>query len=109
MRRLTTLFAVAALAAILPAQNTNQDAPRAEHKLPGDERGDSPQAGRADTFKVVDDARDLYGIRRWGGEHFDLNEAGEVTVKLHVKTACRKLGAKNRTQAALAAKEVGLF
>ncbi|MEL6167490.1 MAG: response regulator transcription factor [Pseudomonadota bacterium] len=33
----------------------------------------------------------------------------EVTVKLHVKTACRKLGAKNRTQAALAAKEAGLF
>lgn len=33
----------------------------------------------------------------------------EVTVKLHVKTACRKLGVKNRTQAALAAKEAGLF
>jgi DNA-binding NarL/FixJ family response regulator len=33
----------------------------------------------------------------------------EVTVKLHVKTACRKLGAKNRTQAALAAKQAGLF
>jgi len=30
----------------------------------------------------------------------------EVTIKLHVKTLCRKLGAKNRTQAALiAAKE----
>ncbi|WP_316015091.1 response regulator transcription factor [Roseobacter sp. HKCCA0434] len=33
----------------------------------------------------------------------------EVTVKLHVKTACRKLDAKNRTQAALAAKAAGLF
>ena len=33
----------------------------------------------------------------------------EVTVKLHVKTACRKLGAKNRTQAALSAKAAGLF
>lgn len=33
----------------------------------------------------------------------------EVTVKLHLKTACRKLGAKNRTQAALTAKEAGLF
>jgi len=33
----------------------------------------------------------------------------EVTVKLHVKTACRKLGAKNRTQAAIMAKEAGLF
>jgi len=32
----------------------------------------------------------------------------EVTVKLHVKTLCRKLGAKNRTQAALAARDAGL-
>ena len=28
----------------------------------------------------------------------------EVTIKLHVKTLCRKLGAKNRTQAAMIAK-----
>ena len=33
----------------------------------------------------------------------------EVTIKLHVKTLCRKLDAKNRTQAALIAKEEGLF
>lgn len=33
----------------------------------------------------------------------------EVTIKLHVKTLCRKLGAKNRTQAAMLAKEAGLF
>jgi len=33
----------------------------------------------------------------------------EVTVKLHVKTLSRKLDAKNRTQAALIAKEAGLF
>ena len=33
----------------------------------------------------------------------------EVTVKLHVKTACRKLGAKNRTHAAIMAKEAGIF
>ena len=31
-----------------------------------------------------------------------------VTVKLHVRGICRKLGAKNRTQAALIAKESGL-
>ena len=29
----------------------------------------------------------------------------EVTIKLHVKTLCRKLGAKNRTQAAMIAKD----
>ncbi|WP_158968154.1 response regulator transcription factor [Chachezhania sediminis] len=33
----------------------------------------------------------------------------EVTIKLHVKTLCRKLDVKNRTQAALKAKEAGLF
>jgi DNA-binding NarL/FixJ family response regulator len=31
-----------------------------------------------------------------------------VTVKLHVRGACRKLGAKNRTQAALMAREMGV-
>lgn len=33
----------------------------------------------------------------------------EVTIKLHVKTTCRKLNAKNRTQAAMIAKEADLF
>ncbi|MCV2888799.1 response regulator transcription factor [Ruegeria aquimaris] len=33
----------------------------------------------------------------------------EVTIKLHVKTLCRKLNARNRTQAALIAKDAGLF
>ena len=32
----------------------------------------------------------------------------EVTIKLHVKTLCRKLQAKNRTQAALIARERSL-
>src|SRR6185436_9002230 len=31
-----------------------------------------------------------------------------VTVKLHVRNACRKLGAKNRTQAAMLAREMGV-
>lgn len=33
----------------------------------------------------------------------------EVTVKLHVKTLCRKLEARNRTQAAMIAKDAGLM
>jgi DNA-binding NarL/FixJ family response regulator len=33
----------------------------------------------------------------------------EPTIKLHVKTLYRKIGAGNRTQAALIAKEEGLF
>ncbi len=33
----------------------------------------------------------------------------EVTIKLHVRTLCRKLDAKNRTQAAMIAKEARLF
>jgi two-component system, NarL family, nitrate/nitrite response regulator NarL len=35
-------------------------------------------------------------------------ELQEVTVKLHVKTLCRKIGARNRTHAAMIAKESGL-
>ncbi|MFY0616674.1 response regulator transcription factor [Shimia sp.] len=31
----------------------------------------------------------------------------EVTIKLHVRTVCKKLNAKNRTQAAILAKEAG--
>ncbi|WP_028029799.1 response regulator transcription factor [Gemmobacter nectariphilus] len=33
----------------------------------------------------------------------------EPTVKLHARTLCRKLGAANRTQAAMIAREAGLF
>jgi two-component system nitrate/nitrite response regulator NarL len=33
----------------------------------------------------------------------------EVTVKLHVKTLCRKIAARNRTSAAMIAKDAGLF
>ena len=33
----------------------------------------------------------------------------EVTVKLHVKTICRKLEARNRTHAAMIARDAGLF
>jgi DNA-binding NarL/FixJ family response regulator len=36
-------------------------------------------------------------------------ELQEVTIKLHVKTLCRTLEAKNRTHAAMIAKEAGLF
>ena len=36
-------------------------------------------------------------------------ELQEVTIKLHVKTLCKKLDAKNRTHAAMIAKEAGLF
>jgi DNA-binding NarL/FixJ family response regulator len=34
-------------------------------------------------------------------------ELQEVTIKLHVRGICRKLGAKNRTQAALRAVAIG--
>ncbi len=33
----------------------------------------------------------------------------DVTVKLHVRTLCRKLSARNRTMAAMAARDAGLF
>jgi DNA-binding NarL/FixJ family response regulator len=36
-------------------------------------------------------------------------ELQEVTIKLHVKTLCRKLGARNRTHAAMIARDAGAF
>ncbi len=36
-------------------------------------------------------------------------DLSEVTVKLHVKTMCRKLGARNRTHAAMRALDLGLL
>jgi two-component system, NarL family, nitrate/nitrite response regulator NarL len=36
-------------------------------------------------------------------------DLSEPTVKLHVKTLYRKIGAANRTQAAMIAREAGLF
>jgi DNA-binding NarL/FixJ family response regulator len=36
-------------------------------------------------------------------------DLSEPTIKLHVKTLYRKIGASNRTQAALMAREAGLF
>jgi DNA-binding NarL/FixJ family response regulator len=36
-------------------------------------------------------------------------ELQEVTIKLHIRGICRKLGAKNRTQAALRAQEARLL
>ncbi len=36
-------------------------------------------------------------------------ELREPTIKLHVKTICRKLGARNRTHAAMIARERGVF
>ena len=36
-------------------------------------------------------------------------ELQEVTVKLHVKTLSRKLGARNRTHAAMIARDEGLI
>ena len=36
-------------------------------------------------------------------------DISEPTVKLHARTLCRKLGAANRTQAAMIARETGLF
>ena len=35
-----------------------------------------------DASWTLDDARDLYGLDRWGNDYFGLNEEGEVTVNL---------------------------
>jgi two-component system nitrate/nitrite response regulator NarL len=55
--------------------------------------------------------KDVLAYLVYGASNKEIaNELGlqEVTVKLHVRGICRKLEAKNRTQAALKAKELGL-
>lgn len=43
---------------------------------------------------TIDDARELFGIRRWGDEYFDLNEEGDVVVNLPDNGSSRAVSLK---------------
>jgi DNA-binding NarL/FixJ family response regulator len=73
---------------------------------------DSPREGAPDAFssRLSDREKDvLRGLMRGLSNKEMALELGlrEPTVKLHVKTLCRKIEAKNRTHAAMIAKENG--
>lgn len=67
--------------------------------------------GKEDSFRLTSREREVLEQLVRGLSNKDIADTLNlqiVTVKLHVRGICRKLGAKNRTQAALKAKETGL-
>ncbi len=62
-------------------------------------------------IKLTPREREVLSYLQEGGSNKEIANAlgvQVVTVKLHVRGICRKLGAKNRTQAALKAQDLGL-
>jgi arginine decarboxylase len=55
---------------------------------------------------TCDDSAELYGIRNWGAGYFDLNDAGEIEVK--VETAGGEIRAVSLMDIAQGATERGL-
>lgn len=81
----------------LPADFLSGNSPHSEHPLAKEltQREQQVLKGLTEGKANKEIARDL--------------ELSEPTVKLHIKTLYRKIGASNRTQAAIFAKETGLF
>lgn len=66
-------------------------------------------AGPAGTSPLTQREREVLGYLEKGWSNKEIARAldlQEVTIKLHIRGICRKLGAKNRTQAALRAQEL---
>lgn len=71
-----------------------------------------PPTPQASAIKLTKREQDVLRYLLTGAQNQEIASAlglQEVTIKLHVRGICRKLGAKNRTQAALRAKEIGLL
>jgi two-component system nitrate/nitrite response regulator NarL len=71
-----------------------------------EEEAPNPLAAKL-TPRELDVARGLIGGKSNKEIAIDLN-LQEVTIKLHVKTLCRKLGARNRTHAAMIARDASI-
>ncbi|MCB9996477.1 MAG: response regulator transcription factor [Rhodospirillales bacterium] len=73
------------------------------------ENGQAPYA--TGDFRLTPRETEVLSYLMKGASNQEIADALElqvVTVKLHVRGICRKLGAKNRTQAALKAQQMGL-
>lgn len=73
--------------------------------------GGNGRGGKGDELRLTARESEVLGHLVKGLSNKDIADALNlqiVTVKLHVRGICRKLGAKNRTQAALRAREIGL-
>ncbi|MCB9988765.1 MAG: response regulator transcription factor [Rhodospirillales bacterium] len=73
--------------------------------------GDKTLQQRLDQKKLTPREAEVLGYLVTGASNKEIArdlELQEVTVKLHVRSICRKLGAKNRTQAALFGQQIGM-
>lgn len=85
-----------------------------ERFMPSDDHagnsGGAPQFEDAATGSLTGREREVLDLLTKGMSNKEIArqlELQEVTIKLHVRGICRKLGAKNRTQAALRAVAIG--
>lgn len=90
--------------------NTNKIMP-AYYGTPSDSDNGSKLGAGGQDFNLTPRENDVLSYLLKGASNKEIANAlglQIVTVKLHVRGICRKLGAKNRTQAALIANEAGL-
>jgi len=91
---------------IMPSNYEGYHPPR--HILLGE---DAANDGGNPNVRLTPRERDVLGFLKRGESNKEIARELDlqvVTVKLHVRGICRKLGAKNRTQAALIAQEQGI-
>ena len=84
-------------------------APPSPHKSTQEEIPEIPKKG---TIRLTQREQEVLRYLLTGDTNQEIATAlglQEVTIKLHVRGICRKLSAKNRTQAALRAQEMGLL
>jgi DNA-binding NarL/FixJ family response regulator len=89
--------------------NTNQILPSYHADHGTDAAGRATEAGKA--IALTPREREVLIFLLKGASNKEIANAMDlqvVTVKLHVRGICRKLGAKNRTQAALLAQQMGI-
>ena len=81
------------------------------HKVEHDKNGGTQVVGDIDSINCTPRELEVLSFLVEGASNKEIATALDlkvVTVKLHVRGICRKLNAKNRTQAALMAKEMGV-
>jgi DNA-binding NarL/FixJ family response regulator len=76
-----------------------------------EKNGHSNAEGSAETFRLTPREKEVLAYLQRGESNKEIARALDlqvVTIKLHVRSICRKMGVENRTQAALIAQKQGL-
>lgn len=97
---------------IFRPQNENQSFIPSYYADTKQKKNDAENASMSSNdFKLTPRETEILGYLADGASNKDIANVLNlqiVTIKLHVRGICRKLGAKNRTQAALKAKDIGI-